>query len=101
MRPCDPSSVSACGAGTATAIALGGTAILPDTNFTLAGNVGFYQGAQALAVNAAAFAHHPEQGALDRAGLPGSREDKGYEAAAAALVTASTLREVRRGRRAG
>ena len=39
---------------TATAIALGGTAILPDTNFTLAGNVGFYQGAQALAVNAAA-----------------------------------------------
>lgn len=39
---------------TATAIALGGTAILPDSNFTLAGNVGFYQGAQALAVNAAA-----------------------------------------------
>jgi hypothetical protein len=39
---------------TATAIALGGTAILPDTNFTLAGNVGFYQGAQAVALNAAA-----------------------------------------------
>lgn len=39
---------------TATAIALGGTTILPDTNFTLSGNVGFYQGAQAVAVNAAA-----------------------------------------------
>ena len=37
-----------------------------------------------------------EQQALDRAGLPGSSEDKGYEAASAALVTASTLREVRR-----
>jgi len=29
--------------------------------------------------------------ALDRAGLPGSREDKGYEATAAALATAVTL----------
>ena len=29
--------------------------------------------------------------ALDRAGLPGSKEDKGYEAAAAALQTAVTL----------
>ena len=29
-----------------------------------------------------------EQQALDRAGLPGSREDKGYEATAAALDTA-------------
>jgi 6,7-dimethyl-8-ribityllumazine synthase len=38
-----------------------------------------------------------EQQALDRAGLPGSSEDKGYEAASAALVTASTLREIRRG----
>ena len=38
-----------------------------------------------------------EQQALDRAGLPGSTEDKGYEAAAAALVTASTLRRIRRG----
>jgi 6,7-dimethyl-8-ribityllumazine synthase len=37
-----------------------------------------------------------EQQALDRAGLPGSEEDKGYEATAAALVTATTLREVRR-----
>lgn len=39
---------------TATAIALGGAAILPDVNFTLSGNVGFYEGAQAIAVNAAA-----------------------------------------------
>lgn len=35
-----------------------------------------------------------EQQALDRAGLPGSAEDKGYEAAQAALATAVTLREV-------
>lgn len=39
---------------TATAIALGGTTILPDSTFTLSGNVGFYQGAQAVAMNAAA-----------------------------------------------
>ena len=38
-----------------------------------------------------------EQQALDRAGLDSSREDKGYEAASAALVTAQTLRQVRRG----
>ena len=38
-----------------------------------------------------------EQQALDRAGLEGSTEDKGYEATAAALVTASTLRRIRRG----
>ena len=37
-----------------------------------------------------------EEQALDRAGLPGSREDKGYEAASAALLTATTLRRVRR-----
>jgi len=35
-----------------------------------------------------------EQQALDRAGLPGSQEDKGYEAAAAALATARTLRDL-------
>ncbi len=35
-----------------------------------------------------------EQQALDRAGLEGSQEDKGYEATAAALITARTLREV-------
>jgi 6,7-dimethyl-8-ribityllumazine synthase len=38
-----------------------------------------------------------EEQALDRAGLTQSREDKGYEAAAAALTTAQTLRSVRRG----
>jgi 6,7-dimethyl-8-ribityllumazine synthase len=38
-----------------------------------------------------------EEQALDRAGLEGSREDKGYEATAAALQTATTLREIRRG----
>src|SRR3954466_15630771 len=38
-----------------------------------------------------------DQQALDRAGLEGSREDKGFEAASAALVTAQTLRAVRRG----
>jgi 6,7-dimethyl-8-ribityllumazine synthase len=32
-----------------------------------------------------------EQQAIDRAGLPGSAEDKGYEATAAALETAVTL----------
>lgn len=35
-----------------------------------------------------------EQQALDRAGLAGSSEDKGYEAATAALATAVTLREL-------
>jgi 6,7-dimethyl-8-ribityllumazine synthase len=34
-----------------------------------------------------------EQQALDRAGLPGSKEDKGYEAAQAALATAVLLRD--------
>ena len=34
--------------------------------------------------------------ALDRAGLPGSREDKGYEATAAALLTARALAALRR-----
>ncbi|MGH3367864.1 MAG: 6,7-dimethyl-8-ribityllumazine synthase [Nocardioidaceae bacterium] len=36
-----------------------------------------------------------EQQALDRAGLQGSREDKGYEAVHAALVTAVTIRRLR------
>jgi 6,7-dimethyl-8-ribityllumazine synthase len=35
-----------------------------------------------------------DQQALDRAGLEGSREDKGYEATSAALLTARTLKEV-------
>lgn len=39
---------------TATAIALGGATILPDSNFTLSGNMGFYEGATAVAINAAA-----------------------------------------------
>ena len=38
-----------------------------------------------------------EQQALDRAGLEGSLEDKGYEATAAALKTACVLRDIRRG----
>jgi 6,7-dimethyl-8-ribityllumazine synthase len=38
-----------------------------------------------------------EQQALDRAGLDGSGEDKGWEAAAAALETAQLLKQVRRG----
>ena len=37
-----------------------------------------------------------EQQALDRAGLPGSDEDKGREAAEAALATWSALRDLRR-----
>jgi len=37
-----------------------------------------------------------EEQALDRAGLPGSREDKGEEAASAAIATALALRAVRR-----
>ena len=37
-----------------------------------------------------------EQQALDRAGLEGSKEDKGYEAASAALLTAQTIRRVKR-----
>lgn len=36
-----------------------------------------------------------EAQALDRAGLPDSTEDKGAQAAAAALSTALTLRELR------
>jgi 6,7-dimethyl-8-ribityllumazine synthase len=36
-----------------------------------------------------------DQQALDRAGLEGSKEDKGYEATSAALLTARTLREIR------
>lgn len=37
-----------------------------------------------------------EEQALDRAGLPGSREDKGAEAMASALYTAQTLAGLRR-----
>jgi 6,7-dimethyl-8-ribityllumazine synthase len=38
-----------------------------------------------------------EEQALDRAGLDSSHEDKGYEAASAALVTAQTLKGIKRG----
>jgi 6,7-dimethyl-8-ribityllumazine synthase len=38
-----------------------------------------------------------EEQALDRAGLEGSREDKGYEATSAALLTARTLKRVKGG----
>ena len=38
-----------------------------------------------------------EQQALDRAGLDGSQEDKGYDAALAAVATATTLRDLRHG----
>lgn len=37
-----------------------------------------------------------EQQGIDRAGLPGSKEDKGFEAAQAALRTALSLRDLRR-----
>jgi len=37
-----------------------------------------------------------EQQGLDRAGLPGSREDKGAEAASAAIAAAATVRDLRR-----
>jgi 6,7-dimethyl-8-ribityllumazine synthase len=37
-----------------------------------------------------------EEQALDRAGLDDSQEDKGYEATSAALLTAATLRRIRR-----
>jgi 6,7-dimethyl-8-ribityllumazine synthase len=38
-----------------------------------------------------------EQQALDRAGVEGSHEDKGYDAALAAVATAATLRDLRHG----
>ncbi len=41
-----------------------------------------------------------EEQALARAGLEGSEEDKGYEAAASALVTVKAIREMRRDREA-
>jgi 6,7-dimethyl-8-ribityllumazine synthase len=38
-----------------------------------------------------------ERQALDRAGLEGSKEDKGYDVALAAVATAATLRDLRHG----
>ena len=46
----------------------------------------------AVAVGFGLLTCDTEEQALDRAGLPGSSEDKGYEAAAAAVVTATTLK---------
>jgi len=40
-----------------------------------------------------------DEQAIDRAGLPGSREDKGAEATSAAIMTAVTLRDLREGGR--
>jgi 6,7-dimethyl-8-ribityllumazine synthase len=51
---------------------------------------------QQVAIGFGVLTCDTEEQALDRAGLEGSREDKGYQAAAAALVTAQTLRHVRR-----
>ena len=36
-----------------------------------------------------------DQQALDRAGLEGSSEDKGYEATSAALLTARSIKRIR------
>ena len=50
---------------------------------------------QGVAIGFGVLTCDDEQQALDRAGLPDSREDKGYEAASAALATAATLRSIR------
>jgi 6,7-dimethyl-8-ribityllumazine synthase len=49
---------------------------------------------QTVAVGFGVLTCDNDQQALDRAGLPHSREDKGYEATSAALLTARTLAEV-------
>ena len=51
--------------------------------------------AHAMPVGFGVLTCDTEEQALDRAGLDGSHEDKGYEATAAALVTATRLREIR------
>jgi len=64
---------------TATAIALGGNTILPGTKFSLSGNVGFYKGATAVALNAAvqisakAYATAAFGGGLNKGGQAGGR----------------------------
>lgn len=64
---------------TATAIAMGGAALLPDMGFTLSGNVAFYEGAQAIALNAAAkvgpnaYATASVGGGLNKNGSLGGR----------------------------
>ena len=65
--------------GLATAIAMGGAALLPDMGFTLSGNVAFYEGAQAMALNAAAkvganaFVTASVGGGLNKNGSVGGR----------------------------
>jgi len=49
-----------------------------------------------LAVGFGVLTCDTDEQALDRAGLEGSREDKGYEATAAALATARTIRDLTR-----
>ena len=49
-----------------------------------------------LAVGFGVLTCDNDEQALDRAGLPHSQEDKGYEAAAAALATAQTIRRIKR-----
>ncbi len=64
---------------TATAIAMGGAALLPDMGFTLSGNVAVYEGAQAMALNAAAkvganaFVTASVGGGLNKNGSVGGR----------------------------
>jgi 6,7-dimethyl-8-ribityllumazine synthase len=53
---------------------------------------------QQVAIGFGVLTCDTEEQALARAGLDGSSEDKGYEATSAALVTAQTLRRVRRAR---
>lgn len=48
----------------------------------------------AVAVGFGVLTTDTEQQALDRAGLPGSSEDKGAESVEAALLTASLLRDI-------
>jgi 6,7-dimethyl-8-ribityllumazine synthase len=49
----------------------------------------------AVAVGFGVLTTDTEQQALDRAGLPGSSEDKGAEAVEAALATSALLREIK------
>ena len=49
-----------------------------------------------IAVGFGVLTCEDEQQALARSGLEGSTEDKGYEATVAALLTATTLRRIRR-----
>lgn len=50
----DKKQANASNSAAATAIAMGGLGIIPDVNYTLAANVGFYAGAKSIAVQGAA-----------------------------------------------